>query len=615
MARGPRGCWTVHVAGAGVGTSYGYRADGPWHPPTGRFHNPAKLLVDPYARAIAGPSGWHRACEGGQGTPDPTDDAAHKPRGLVVDDAFDWQGVAPPRTPWADTVIYEAQVRAVTAGHADVPEQLRGTWLGLAQPAVIEHLQALGVTAIELLPPMQAWNEQHLVEQGLVNAWGYGTIGWFAPDSRFAAGGPGESVREFRTMVRELHRAGIEVLIDVVFNHTPEGRVGGPLVSLRGLDGASYYASNDDGPVDFTGCGNTLDLQHPRVLQLVMDSLRWWVQGLGVDGFRFDLAPALARVDGCFDPGAAFFAAVEQDPVLAGVKLIAEPWDIGPGGYQLGHFGPGWAEWNGDFRDVVRRFWQGERGAVPALATRLAGSQDLFAGRGPLASVNFIACHDGFTLRDLLSYSRKRNHANGEANRDGRNFEHQRAWGGEGDDVGDETLGQRQRLARSLLLTLACARGVPLLSHGDERGRTQRGNNNAYCHADERVELDWGEGSWADAMQEFTQQAFALRRALPPLRLGEHLTGEPPEDPDAVWLGPAGPLTGSDWSDRDRKALGLRLAGAEPVLVLLNANEEPTLWSLPDGTWTLRLASGPAEVRGRSAHLGAQTAAVFTAAR
>ena len=569
--------WFLDVPDLRPGALYGYRVRGEQAPSRGHRFDPSKLLVDPWARATTGPHRWHPAQQPGGG-----DSSDVSPRGVVIDPAFDWRGDRPPRRPWRDSFLYEAHVKGLTALHPDVPPEQRGTYLGVASPPIIEHLQRLGVTAIQLLPVQQAYDEQHLVSRGLSNYWGYAPLALFAPDGRFASGTRGEQVVEFREMVRRLHEAGIEVLLDVVFNHTAEGPDEGPVLSLRGLDNPSYYRLHPSDPsrgLDWTGCGNTLDAREPLVRQLVLECLRWWVQEMHVDGFRFDLGATLDR-----SPG--FLASLAEDPALQGVKLIAEPWDLGPDGYRLGRFEAPWVEWNDRFRDTARRAWKGESGALPELATRLAGSSDVFcAERGPLAGLNYVACHDGFTLRDLCSFRRKHNEDNGEGNRDGTDANHSEHWGHEGPSGDPDVLRRRDRAARNLVATVALAQGVPMLAHGDELGRSQGGNNNAYCHDSPLTWLDWDLDARSAAHLDFVVRAFALRRSLRLLRRRRFLTGDPVEGGarDVVWRGPSGyELVGTDWGMVH--GLSMRLAGTAsqpPLLLLLNPSPKAIGFVLP----------------------------------
>jgi len=597
------------VPGVGAGARYGYRVDGPWDPAKGLRFNPHKLLIDPYARAIEGDVRWERGrpfghVEGDLTRMDPTDSAPAVPKCVVVGESgFDWGDDTAPARPWEGTVVYELHVKGFTKRLPGVPEELRGTYAGLASDAAIEHLVRLGVTAVELLPIHQIATEPFLHERGLTNYWGYSTIGFFAPNAGYAAAvGGGGQVDELRAMVKALHAARIEVILDVVYNHTAEGSAAGPTLCLRGIDNLAYYRTEPDDPgryVDVTGTGNTLGLSKPAVQRLVLDSLRHWVTEFHVDGFRFDLAVALGREGGGFDPGAAFFDIVRQDPVLAGVKLIAEPWDLGEGGYQVGGFPAGWSEWNGHYRDAMRDFWAG-RLPVASFARRLAGSSDIFGapGRGPTASVNYACCHDGFTLRDLVTYERKRNEANREGGRDG--TDDNRSWNcgveGETDDPAVRALRARQQ--RNLLATLFLSHGVPMLAAGDELGRTQGGNNNAYCQDNEVSWLDWELDEERSELLQFTRRLLAFRRDCPTLRRPTFLTGQPGPSgvPDAWWLHPDGrEMTAVDWADEGQRALGLFLDGPERVLFLVNGAAESVSFRLPErrfaSSWTVVLSS------------------------
>ncbi len=601
------GVWHGYLPGLRPGQLYGYRAHGPWEPAAGQRFNPAKVLLDPYARAVGREPSYagglltgHQAAD--ESRPDERDSAAVSPLGVVVDPAFTWGDDRPPRRPWAETLVYELHVKSFTRLHPGVPEPLRGTYAGLASEAAVEHLLALGVTAIELLPVQHHALDRHLAARGLPNHWGYNTLAFFAPDARYSSAGPGEAaVREFKSMVRTLHAAGLEVLLDVVYNHTPEGDHLGPTLSLRGLDNAAYYrlkAADRRRYVDFTGCGNTLDLSHPRTLQLVLDSLRHWVTEMHVDGFRFDLAPVLGREGEAFDPGAAFFDAVRQDPVLSRVKLVAEPWDLGPGGYQVGGFPPPFAEWNGKYREAARRFWRGEPGTVSELATRLAGSSDLYAHRGrrPQAGVNFVTSHDGFTLADLVSYEKKRNQANGENDADGddHNLSSNHGVEGPSDDPAVRELRVRQR--RNLLATLLLSQGVPMLRYGDELGHSQQGNNNAYCQDNEVSWLSWQLDAEGQAFLDFARRLAQLRHEHPVLRRRRFLRGGGPVH-DVVWLAPAGrEMSTADWHHPQARALGMLLPGeafdepdergrslpADTLLALFNADAGTVHFRLPE---------------------------------
>jgi isoamylase len=597
LEHGDGDVWHGHVPGAGHGTRYGFRVHGPWDPSAGLRCNAAKLLLDPYTRAVRGGVEWHQAVNGD----DPADSAPYVPRSVVSAEPFEWGDDRPPRTALADSVIYEAHVKGLTYLHPDVPEPLRGTYAGLAHPAVIEHLQRLGVTAVELLPVHQFVHDGALVARGLRNYWGYQPIGYFAPHNEYAASG--DAVGEFKHMVRALHAAGLEVLLDVVYNHTAEGNQDGPTLCFRGLDNPAYYRLAEDRRyyVDDTGVGNTLDTHRPAALRLVMDSLRYWAQEMHVDGFRFDLAATLGRGGTDFDPSGAFLDAIGQDPVLSEVKLIAEPWDWG--GYDLGDFPAGWSEWNGRYRDTVRDFWRGTPGTLADFATRLTGSSDLFGhGRRPTASINLVTVHDGFTLNDLVSYDAKHNEANGEGNRDGN--DDNRSWncGAEGPTDDRSVLALRARQRRNLLVTLLLSDGVPLLLGGDELGRTQRGNNNAYCQDNEISWVDWAQ---ADRdLLEFVARVCRLRRQHDVFRRTRFFaTGE------LGWLRPDGqPMEAADWSNPGARAVAV---GGADGLLLVNAWWEPLGFRLPDDrTWAVELdsadptvgrrASGTIELAGRS---------------
>ncbi|WP_340374066.1 glycogen debranching protein GlgX [Streptomyces sp. SS7] len=610
--------WHGRLPGVGPGQRYGYRVHGPWDPAGGHRCNPAKLLLDPYARAVEGrtdnhPSLFERAGD----RPDSADSAGHTPLGVVTDPAFDWGDDTPPRRSYADTVIYEAHVRGLTRTHPDVPRALRGTYAGLAHPAVTEHLTSLGVTAIELMPVHQYVQDGVLIDRGLANYWGYNTIGFFAPHHAYAAHGTrGQQVTEFKEMVKALHAAGLEVILDVVYNHTAEGNEKGPTLSFRGIDNASYYRLVDGDwshYYDTTGTGNSLLMRHPYVLQLIMDSLRYWVTEMHVDGFRFDLAATLARQFHEVDRLSAFFDLIQQDPVISRVKLIAEPWDVGEGGYQVGNFPPLWSEWNGRYRDAVRDFWRAEPHSLGEFASRLTGSSDLYAHtrRRPRASVNFVTAHDGFTLRDLVSYNHKHNQANGEGDRDGES--HNRSWncGAEGETDDPAVLTLRARQQRNLLATLLLSQGIPMIGHGDELGRTQRGNNNAYCQDNPVSWIDWRLTEEQRRLTDFCRRLLALRAAHPVLRrrrffLGETVTHAGQPLPDLVWFQPdAREMRDRDWLRSDVHSVGVFLNGdaiAEPdprgrpvvddsFLLLFNSYWEPVPFRLPGTSygerWTI----------------------------
>ncbi len=615
--------WHGYLPESGPGLLYGYRVHGPWCPEQGLRFDPAKLLADPHARALSGPVRWDEALAARPGgDAPPPDTAPFVPRSVVVDPAFDWGDDRPPETPWSRTVMYECHVKGQTVLHPAVPPERRGGYLGLAEPAVIDALRSLGVTALSLLPVQHAAIDAHLGRLGLTNYWGYGTLGFFAPDARFASGGRGEQVREFREMVRALHAAGLEVILDVVYNHTPETDPRGATLCLRGVDDRSYYRQDPARPgeyEDFSGCGNTLDLRSPPALDLVLESLRYWVSEMHVDGFRFDLAPALVRdAEGRFDADAPLLRRLADDPLLSRVKRVVEPWDLGPDPEWLGAFPRGVAEWNGRYRDAVRRFWCGDPHARAELASAFAGSSAVFAPRGrpPQDSVSFVTCHDGFTLLDAVSYTRKHNDANLEEGRDGRDGEPCWSFGVEGPTRRPDVLRARERARRSLVATLALSLGVPMLSHGDEWSRTQRGNNNAYCHDSELTWIDWAPLPSREAFRDFVQRAFAMRRANAVFRRQRHFSGERVGRSglrDIAWLRPDGrELEPSDW-DAPGHALGIWLAAegaderdedgepliARSALLLLNGAPDPVRFALPKpprpGRWTLRLDSaGPA---------------------
>ena len=569
----PRDVWHRYLPDVRPGQAYGYRVHGPYAPAEGHRFNPAKLLLDPYAKAISGTMQWSDALSGyplrstdpdRDLIPDPQDSAGAMPKSLVIDPAFAWGDDAPPRTPWDRTVIYEAHVKGMTQLHPDVPEHLRGTYLGLATAPIIRHLKSLGVTAIELLPVHHIAAEQRLAEQGLTNYWGYNSIGYFAPDIRYATRGvPGEQVTEFKTMVKQFHQEGIEVLLDVVYNHTGEGSHLGPTLSFRGIDNATYYWPHPENPrlyTDFTGCGNTVDPRKAPTLELVLDSLRYWVQDMHVDGFRFDIAPVLGRGDKGFSPASEFFPRATGSGPCRSRSSSPSPGTWGPDGYQVGRFPAGWSEWNGKYRDTVRHFWRGDPGQVGSLASRLAGSSDLYEAsqRAPQASINFVTCHDGFTLQDLVSYERKYNEANGEENRDGSNHNLSRNWGVEGPTDVLRTLHIRERVKRNFLATLAFSQGVPMISHGDELGRTQRGNNNAYCQDSPLTWIDWRLSPENQELLEFTRKVFAIRAANPLLRRRTFFHA----GKDLTWLRPDGQaMTEADWQDNGSHVLGMLIRG------------------------------------------------------
>ena len=609
--------WHGYLTEIGPGTVYGYRVHGPYEPEQGHRFNANKLLLDPYARAHVGELKWDHAvfgypigAEGEDLWFDERDSAPFMPKGVVVDQDFDWKGNRKPLVAWDQTIVYETHVRGFTKRHPDVPERLRGSFAGLCVPEVIDYIKSLGVTTVELLPIHTFINDSLLLDRGLTNYWGYNSIGFFAADPRYVADRQ-RGVAEFKEMVARFHDAGLEVILDVVYNHTAEGNERGPTLSFKGIDNASYYRLIPDQKryyINDTGTGNTLNLSHPRVIQMVTDSLRYWVQEMHVDGFRFDLGTILAREANGFDNESGFLKCVSQDPTLAGVKLIAEPWDCGPGGYQVGEFPPGWAEWNDKYRDTVRDYWRGEAPAA-ALAPRLLGSPDVFDkfGRRPYASVNFITAHDGFTLNDLVSYNERHNEANGEENRDGHSDN--RSWncGAEGptDDPGITTLRQRQR--RNFLAMLLLSQGTPMVLAGDEFGNTQFGNNNANCQDDEISWLDWNLGDDAKALIAFVKQLTALRRKYPILRRNRFLSGAVNERIDIreiTWIHASGnEMTEEQWKDAHMLCFGMMLDGrAQPtgirqrgqdatLLLIFNAYHDVVKFTLPEfgenAHWTL----------------------------
>ena len=614
--------WHCYIPGITIGQLYGYRVHGPYEPEKGQRFNPAKLLIDPYARAIAGKVNWKYPVFGYKlGDPegdlswDTQDDAPGMPKGVVTSSHFDWQNDRGPEIRLHDSVIYEVHVKGFTERHPAVPKNLRGKYLGLVYPAVINYLKKLGVTAVELMPVHDFLDDKRLLDQGLQNYWGYNTTNFFSPDARYSSSGDmGQQIGEFKTMVRELHRADIEVILDVVYNHTSEGNQMGPTLSFRGIDNSTYYRLLNDNPryyMDYTGTGNTLNMRHPQVLKMVMDSLRYWVLDMHVDGFRFDLAAALARELHDVDRLSAFFDVINQDPVLSRVKLIAEPWDVGEGGYQVGQFPALWAEWNGKYRDVVRRYWKGDEGQLEELGYRLTGSSDLYQrdGRRPSASINFITAHDGFTLNDLVSYNQKHNESNGEGNRDGTNDNHSWNHGVEGptDDV--NILELREREKRNLLTTLLLSQGVPMICGGDEIGRTQHGNNNAYAHDNEISWFDWNLDSRKKALLEFTRKLIDLRKNHPNFHrrkffqdrkisptTAEKRNVDGLEIQDLAWYRPdGGQMTEEEWKAGWVRCLGLRLSGrtvddvdryGEPIrddgfLLCLNPHNEHIQFYMP----------------------------------
>ncbi len=606
--------WHVHVRGVRTGQRYGYRVSGPYDPPAGHRFNSAKLLLDPYARALDRMPKWHDSMMGYRATAvdaaprlDLRNSAPTMPKCVVVDSAFDWKGDRKPAIPLEDLVIYEAHVKGMSVIHPEVQRQVRGKFAGLASPAVIKHLTSIGVNAIELMPVHQTAPEHRLEKLGLNNYWGYNTIGYFAPDIRFASGSAlGCAVTEFKTMVKALHGAGIEVILDVVYNHTGEGNENGPTICFRGIDNANYYRMRTDGTgrcEDFTGTGNALDMTHSRVLQMVMDSLRYWILEMHVDGFRFDLATTLARGPRGEFGSSPFFAAIAQDPVISAVKLIAEPWDIGEGGYRVANFPVNWKEWNGKYRDGVRDFWRAADGSMGEFASRVTGSSDLYraGGRTPLASINFVTSHDGFTLTDLVSYNEKHNEANGEGNRDGDS--NNRSWncGVEGptDDPAIRALREQQK--RNFLATLLLSQGVPMILAGDELGRTQRGNNNAYCQDNPISWIGWQSAD--AALIDFTRRIIRLRREHPIFRRRGWFIGSPEKGSrlkDLEWFRPDGAeMTAGDWGVGYAKTLGAFINGDaiterdrtgaritdDSFFLMFNSYREPMEFKLPPKKW------------------------------
>lgn len=604
-------CWHGYLPTVEPGQRYGYRVHGPWDPAQGLRCNPNKLLLDPYSKAIDGRVKWDEAMfpysmEEGPEVQSTSDSAPFIPRSVVHQPHFDWNGDRRLQIPWHETVIYEAHVKGLTQTHPDVPEELRGTYAGLAQPAIVDYLKDLGVTAIELLPIHFFIHDNHLVEKGLRNYWGYNSVSYFAPHPEYASDQrPGAAVAEFKQMVKTLHQSGIEVILDVVYNHTAEGNHLGPMLNLKGIDNPYYYRLTEDKSyyMDYTGTGNSMNMRNPHVLQMIMDSLRYWVLEMHVDGFRFDLAATLARELHDVDRLAVFFDLIQQDPVISQVKLIAEPWDVGEGGYQVGNFPPVWTEWNGEYRDCVRDFWRGEERTLGDFASRLSGSSDLYehTSRRPYASINFITAHDGFTLRDLVSYHHKRNEANGEDNNDGES--HNRSWncGAEGPSDDPEVLALRARQQRNFLTTLMLSQGVPMLLGGDEMGRTQQGNNNGYCQDNEISWFDWDNVD--QELTEFCRRLIRYRRDHPVFRRRGWFQGKPlygSEVHDIAWFTPDGEhMAEEHWGNESTKSLAVFLNGAtipnpnpygEPVTddnfyLLFNAFHESFAFTLPDSAW------------------------------
>ena len=608
MSACEEGIWHGYLPDAQPGLIYGYRAGGPYRPEEGRRFNPSKLLLDPYARRIVGRFGGEAAFR--DDCPDDTAQFALK--GQVIHEEYDWEGVKRPMVPVADMVIYEAHVKGFTMRHPDVPEAIRGTYAGMAHPAVLDYLEKLGITSISLLPVQARADESRLIEMGLSNYWGYAPIGFFAPENRYWSGREGTTpVSEFRDMVKALHSRGIEVILDVVYNHTAEGGKGGPALSFKGIDNAVYYhlsPENQAEYMDWAGCGNCLNLGHPRVLQMVMDSLRYWVEEMQVDGFRFDLAPILGREKEAYSATAGFFTALMQDPVLSRVKKIAEPWDLGPNGYQLGHFPNGWLEWNDVYRDTMRAFWLHQWPTLGEFTQRFAGSSDIFRrdGRLPSASVNFITAHDGFTLQDLVSYNHKHNEANGENNQDGHNRNHSWNCGIEGPATSAAINALRRQYKRAMMTTLMFSQGTPMLLAGDELGQTQQGNNNAYCQDNETTWLNWAEAD--ENFTEYVRELIRLRKQYPALGYARWFEAEPGRRTDSDftihWLASSGgEITGEVWNNKSCYCMGvlIRTGGMScDCLVLMNASAQEVIFKLPSGRWQLELDSQAEMEKGTS---------------
>jgi glycogen operon protein len=637
--------WHVYLPDVRPGTLYGYRVHGPYAPAEGHRFNPNKLLLDPYAKAISGTLAWGDEVYGYTiGHPDADrsfderDSALRVPKAVVVDTAFTWGDDRPPRRPWNQTVIYECHVRGMSRRHPGVPRELRGTYLGMASDPIIDHLLELGVTAVELLPVHQYVDERNLIERGLRNYWGYNSIAFFAPHVGYATGWGGQQVDEFKSMVKALHKVGIEVILDVVYNHTGEGNHLGPTLSLRGIDNASYYRLQPEDRrlyMDFSGTGNSLNMLHPRTMQLIMDSLRYWISEMHVDGFRFDLAPVLARELYEVNRLGTFFDIIQQDPLISQAKLIAEPWDLGEGGYQVGNFPTGWAEWNGKYRDCVRRFWRGDPGQVPELASRLSGSSDLYeaSGRRTYASINFVTAHDGLTLHDLVSYERKHNEANGDGNTDGTNENLSRNWGAEGPAESTRVNAMRERMKRNFLATLLLSQGVSMLLAGDEMGRTQGGNNNAYCQDNETSWIDWDLTPSRRDLLGFTRDVLEVVRSNAVLRRRTFLTGKTIGEggaKDLSWVRPDGQeMTDDDWRDASNHIVGMLLHGratdevdergrpifGKTILMLFNGGARSRPFDLPKvgngtGTWSMLINTaqpGQRFVRGQTVNLVAHS--------
>ncbi len=611
--------WHCYLPDVRPGQLYGYRVHGPYEPEQGHRFNPTKLLIDPYTRAVSGLIQWSDALygytvghSGGDLSFDTRDSAGGMPKCVVIDPAFTWGDDRQPDIPWNRTVIYECHVRGMTMRHPGVPRRLRGTYLGMISDPIIDHLRSLGVTAVELMPVHQFVRDRRLVDMGLTNYWGYNALSFLAPDVGYATGGLGQQVDEFKTMVKGLHRASIEVILDVVYNHTGEGNEEGPTLSLRGVDNMAFYRLLPDEPrryMDFTGTGNSLNMLHPRTIQLIMDSLRYWIEEMHVDGFRFDLAPVLARELYEVNRLGTFFDIIQQDPVISQVKLIAEPWDVGPGGYQVGNFPVGWAEWNGKYRDAVRKFWRGDHGLVPEMASRLSGSSDIYAdsGRRTYATINFVTSHDGFTLNDLVAYEDKHNEANGEGNRDGADDNYSRNWGHEGPTESAHIRRTRERMKRNFMATLLFSQGVRMILMGDEMGRTQGGNNNAYSQDNDISWMSWELSGRDRRLLEFTRHALAVFRSNPVLRRRSFFTGRPMAAnglKDVTWIRTDGnEITDEDWADPGNQVIGMLIHGratdevdergrpifGDTVLLLLNGGARSRVFTLPrmerSGAW------------------------------
>jgi isoamylase len=636
--------WHAYLPDVRPGQLYGYRVHGPYTPAEGHRFNPAKLVLDPYAKAVSGELRWDDSVfgytvghEDADLSRDDRSSTGHVPKCVVIDPSFTWGDDRRPAVPWNRSVIYECHVRGMTMRHPGVPPELRGTYLGMASDPIIDHLLSLGVTAVELLPVHQFVNDRHLVERGLANYWGYNSIAFLAPEARYATGErPGSQVAEFKSMVKAFHRAGIEVILDVVYNHTGEGNHLGPTLSLRGVDNASYYRLNPDDPryyFDFTGTGNSLNMRHPRTVQLIFDSLRYWVGDMHVDGFRFDLAPVLARELFEVDRLAAFFDIMQQDPTLSQVKLIAEPWDLGEGGYQVGNFPVGWAEWNGEYRDCVRAFWRGDEGRLSELASRISGSSDLYqaGGRRTYASVNFVTAHDGFCLTDLVSYEQKHNQANDDDNADGSDDNLSTNWGVEGPTDNQSIDELRRRMRRNFIATLVFSQGVRMLLGGDELGRTQQGNNNAYCQDNDISWVDWDIDPRDRELLAFTREVLAIFRENPVFRRRGFFTGRPVRAgiKDVTWLHPVGREMGEDdWADPHQRVVGMLIDGeatdevdergrpvsGQTVLLLFNGSDTSRRFVVPQpdlpGAWEELVNTarpGGRMVRGQAVNLVARS--------